>query len=36
METPPASKRAVWDGFQTARVLMPPPELDDRQGVSYA
>jgi hypothetical protein len=29
----PAPKRAVWGGFQAARVLTPPPELPDREGV---
>jgi hypothetical protein len=29
----PALKRAVWVCFQAARVLTPPPELYDREGV---
>jgi hypothetical protein len=31
-----AGKRAVWVSVQAARVLMPPPEEYDRQGVLYA
>jgi hypothetical protein len=30
---PPARKRAVWIGCQAARVLIPPPNACDRQGV---
>jgi hypothetical protein len=29
----PAPKRAVWVCFQAARVLTPPPELYDQEGV---
>jgi len=32
----PARRRAVWGDIQAARVLRPPPEKDDRQGVFYA
>jgi hypothetical protein len=31
-----APKRAVWDCFQVARMLTPPPELPDREGVFSA
>jgi len=31
----PAPKRAVWGCFHAARVLIPPPELPDREGVFY-
>jgi hypothetical protein len=31
-----ARQRAVWGGGQTARVLTPPPEASDRQGVVCA
>jgi hypothetical protein len=34
--TRPARRRAVWGDIQAARVLRPPPEKDDRQGVFYA